>query len=132
MGGYFLFAVMATIRVFCLLIVLCVVSVSAQAQVCSSNGDCPGGFCNKDFDCNGSGFCDDLPEACTFEFSPTCGCDGNVYGNACGAHGEAVSVSHFGVCDDDDSPNSTNDDDDSSSSTASLIGFSLAFGVVLA
>jgi hypothetical protein len=60
-------------------------------------------FCDFDPDaaCGAAdqlGTCEDIPEVCTFEFDPVCGCDGVTYGNACTAHAAGVSVASEGEC----------------------------------
>lgn len=44
------------------------------------------------------GTCKTIPEACTMEYAPVCGCDDRTYGNACAAHMSGVSVAHEGQC----------------------------------
>lgn len=47
---------------------------------------------------DGAGVCAYQPEACTLDYSPVCGCDGQTYGNACGAASAGVSVRSVGEC----------------------------------
>lgn len=44
------------------------------------------------------GTCKSKPEACTDQFKPVCGCDGETYGNACDAASAGVSIDSEGKC----------------------------------
>jgi hypothetical protein len=45
-----------------------------------------------------TGVCTAIPEVCTADLRPVCGCDDKTYGNACGAHVAGVSVASEGEC----------------------------------
>ncbi len=45
-----------------------------------------------------AGRCAPRPQMCTQQFEPVCGCDSKTHGNACAAHGRAVTVAKPGDC----------------------------------
>ena len=57
--------------------------------------DFPEGSCGKE---GSFGKCSGLPEICTMEFAPVCGCDDKTYGNACSARSKGISLKHQGEC----------------------------------
>ncbi len=45
-----------------------------------------------------TGTCHAIPQVCTRDYRPVCGCNGQTYGNACSAHAAGISVASNGAC----------------------------------
>jgi len=63
-----------------------------------------GEYCNfsQDAQCGAAdqtGTCEPIPQVCTKELNPVCGCDDTTYDNPCGAAANGVSIAHPGECD---------------------------------
>lgn len=57
-----------------------------------------GTYCLRDEGCDGPGVCAALETKCNKLFAPTCGCDGETYGNECMAGASGINVDHPGFC----------------------------------
>jgi hypothetical protein len=63
-----------------------------QGQYCSFSLEATCGAADQ------TGTCTPIPEMCTQEFKPVCGCNDKTYPNACHAAREGISVGRDGEC----------------------------------
>jgi hypothetical protein len=71
-------------------------------------GTFPGGFCDDGLYCSrpegtcrllgGTGICAVIPEVCSREFNPVCGCDGTTFANPCEAARAQATIDYTGEC----------------------------------
>ncbi len=64
----------------------------AEGQFCNFPASARCGFAD------GTGVCTAIPQGCTKEYRPVCGCNGQTYANACVANSFGVSVASQGEC----------------------------------
>ena len=78
----------------------------STGALCGARGaaSCPTGtFCDFAAGANcgaddRGGHCAIVPDVCTREYDPVCGCDGQTHPTACTAHAQGVAVAHDGPC----------------------------------
>lgn len=76
-----------------------------DGEVCGGIQGLPceqGQFCEQEAgSCSAAdlqGVCVDIPEVCTQQYDPVCGCDGETYGNDCERRRAGVQKDHDGEC----------------------------------
>lgn len=82
------------------------ITTCPEPRACGSRGLAPcneGEYCRFDLEdiCGATdrpGVCETIPNICTREVRPVCGCDGETYTNACNAAARGISVASEGPC----------------------------------
>ncbi len=71
---------------------------SSPGGSCESNAECVSSQYCAGEGCHSVGYCQTIPQQCSGNLAPVCGCDGNTYGNACEAAKASERIASNGAC----------------------------------
>ena len=72
--------------------------VGGGEDVCAPNEFCRRSIADMCGAADAPGICSPIPEVCTSNYDPVCGCDGTTYSNECVANSTGVSAAYAGEC----------------------------------